>query len=412
VENQVQRYAVPPDRAPPQDAARDAPHFRHTEIAGRFDQYRSSYWGGAIAALGLRYGLRPFFRKSSQANPEDTSVNYSQRYRFGAVTGLIMYGISSIYAWKTYKDVRNVFAEAVAAETGKKADDVNLIDLWKSKNSIVKRTMGNFFKYNLRRFGVNTVFFTPFIPLAGKALFNSDFFKRHKLQYGDTPVEWGVAANSGYLVSDIFTRKITFFEELQNLIDHKINHTDRSGEMITANDLISLYDRDEREVKGRAATNIMSTPAWPRMQALFGRMADLMNQTYGNKPNTEGANLTVPTLIYLFGHELIRAGAPERNAAYVEIANRYGIEGAKRASAMVAKGIKLDDVLAKFPVVTQADREMGKAMGIDFDTQAPQKTYTAAAPKRENMAATLPLASHREKVESRESNGLAVPGIA
>jgi len=40
-------------------------------ISGRFDQYRSSYWGAKLAAFGLRYPLRENMR-SDWTQPDAT----------------------------------------------------------------------------------------------------------------------------------------------------------------------------------------------------------------------------------------------------------------------------------------------------------------------------------------------------
>jgi len=330
-------------------ASAPAMHFKHTEIKGRFDQFRSSFWGGAMAALGLRYLSRPLTGNWWDENKAGPGwLGYLKKYSYSLVAGAIMYVITGFYAKQTYKDMHNIFSEALAWEFNKKPEEVGVRDFLRSDNAIINRTKWNFFKYNSRRFGTQTLFFLPFLL---PWFFKSEKLKGHRLVHPETPIDLGVGANAFYLVTDIFTRKETFFEKLQAFIDRKINHTDSLGDQITAADLISLYDRHARDNNPKhPISERMDTPAWQDDKILFARMAELMNQTYGNMPKKEKADFTVPKLIYLLGSGLVKTDNLAVNLAYVEVANSCGIPAAKEVAQAIKSGAPLETILQKFPV--------------------------------------------------------------
>jgi len=320
--------------------------FPHTEIRGRYDKYRSAYWGAAIATLGMRYAMRPFSRQWWEPENKSGAVynykdNVLKKYLYGGVAGLLMYAITILYARSTLKDIRSIFSETMAWETGKKAEDISFKDLWQSKNDIIHRTMRNYLKYNFRRSFVNIFFFVPFFP--GVA----NFFKS-KLGYSlhaESGGDWGVGANSAYLFSDVIYREETFFEGLQRFIDQKINHTDKTGDVVTTADLISLYDRHAKDKNPNYTfSGRMDTQRWKNDQRLFGRIAELMNQTYNNEPNHEQANFTVPKLIYLLGNGLIDPEHMERSLAYIETAGHNpGMDEVKQMAKALGSGMSLEE---------------------------------------------------------------------
>ncbi|MFZ4125615.1 MAG: hypothetical protein ACOYJ2_06045, partial [Rickettsiales bacterium] len=86
-----------------------------------------------------------------------------------------------------------------------------------------------------------------------------------------------------------------------------------------------------------------------------------MNLTYAYKHqtmlDTQGnvvpqANFPLPKLIYLLGHDLIDTRNPETTLAYIEIANRHGMEAVKEMQTGLAQGKTLEQFLEKYPIPT------------------------------------------------------------
>jgi hypothetical protein len=184
-------------------------------IHGRVDKYRSPYWSGIVAALGMRYAPRPFVRDYFDIKADSPNYSHNKKHVYSALAGTMLTAVASLYAVQTYKDIKSILSEVVGWEKHKDPNDVTIFDMFSSKNSVVQQTMSNYVKFNTRRFGINAVYFTPFLM--------KKTFMKHNL-HGETGVDLGVAINGAYLFSDIIRRKMTPFEELQTLIDNKINH--------------------------------------------------------------------------------------------------------------------------------------------------------------------------------------------
>lgn len=294
-----------------QAARRTAP-----KMEGHFNRHTSGYWAVMIPALSLRYMPEAAMKFGVAKKPGNTAWAEKLDTAYAAVTGAAMMMVTSFYARKTYQDIKNVFAEPIAWETGKNPEDVTFRDIMKSDNTLVEAARRNFLKYNARRYAVNMPFFSKHII--------KDFS-------GDAAVGFGVAANSMYLVRDVFKRKETFFERVQSFVDQKISHTSQLGDTISGIDLINLYELAHRDKDpGYSFSGRMDTPEWQNRLKIFDRMADLMNQTYGNEPNREHANFTLAKMIYMMGHGMIGAGGDtERSCMLIEVANHDGIEAVK-----------------------------------------------------------------------------------
>jgi len=325
-QNNGQTPAVSPDtQVPGQTAADNTPHPAPPKIVGHFGKHMSSYWEVMVPALSVRYLAETGYKLRrawhEHRHPDiklPKEMNRKWEAMYAATTGAAMYAMATFYLTRTYQDLKNVFAEPIAWETGKAKEDVGFIDIMKSENSLVQAAKRNFFKYNARRFAVNLPFFANHLPGPFKKL------------DPDTAVLAGVGTNAIYLMSDVLTRKETFFERLQGFVDQKIVHKGDLGEKATALDLINLYELHSRDKNsGYNASGRMDTQEWQDRQALFGRMASLINQTYGNEPNKEHANFTLGKMIYLMGHGMIGTGNMERSSAYIETASQYGIEAVK-----------------------------------------------------------------------------------
>ncbi len=322
------------------------------DMTGRVNRHTSGYWALTIPALSVRYLAEaganvlgasrhtiaskiklpiPYLQKgldklaSLPDTPEGNKAASRALDKLEApIVGSFMMVVSSLYLKRTYDDIKGAFAESIAWEKGKDPKDVGLRDVLTSDNTLVEAARKNFFKYNTRRFAVNSPFFSHLVaPTSVKP---------------KDAILFGVAANSLYLMSDVVSRKETFFERLQSFVDDKILHTEQIGNKITANDLINLYELHSRDKNQKYSFSCrMDTQEWSDRTKIFTRMADLMNQTYGNEPNKENANFTLPKMIYLMGHGLINSSLPERSCAFIELANHNGMEAVKEAAKQPIK---------------------------------------------------------------------------
>jgi len=335
-------------------------------ITGRFDQYRSSYWAAKLAAFGIRYP----FRSLAKAYSEQENLPLYKKHAYSGVVGLIMGSVTGFFALRTWKDMHTIFKQPLAWEFNKPEEDVGFTDFWKSKNTMVQQTLSNYLRYNFRRVGIDVAFFLPLIVfpfLKKKIPYNGDSFFHRNFHpdkwHFETGADWGLGANAAYLLSDVMARKMTPFESLQTAIDHKINHTDHAGDQMTAVDLLDIYERhaDKGSIPSFKAQR--GTPEWERSMVIFDRMADLMNQTYGNAPTEEKADFGFPKFIYLVGNKLIDPQNIKQTLAYIEVANRYDIPALKQVVDDVKNGVELATALTAFPIPTAEDVTVVKTEG-------------------------------------------------
>lgn len=327
----------------------DAPSLQKVKISGRFDQYRSSYWAALLPLLSARYIFRPFVREHwEDPKPGQPAPSYAKRHAYSGIVGLFMSGVTSFYAYRTYQDMKSIFQEPLAWEFGKQPEEVTVRDFRRSKNTIIRQTVDNYIKYNLRRFGVNSSFFLPFVF--------KGFFKKHNL-HPETGVDMGIGFNAMYLFSDVLSRKMTPFEELQQLIDRKVNHTDRYGDVVTAYDLLDVYERHAPRGPIDSFLEYRGKPEWEQVVRIFERMADLMNQTYHNATPREKADFGFPKFVYLVGNDMIDPRHMDLSLAGIEIANRDGIPAAIRFAQDVKRGATFEQLAQKYGFDAEKIRE-------------------------------------------------------
>ncbi len=332
----------PPDKPAPSEEQKAVAPQPDIKITGRFDQHRSSYWSGWLAIAGGRYATRPFLRHHWDA-PNGSHFN---RHKYAAGAGVLMNSVAAYYAKHTWDDMHSIFCQPLAWEFNKDPKDVNLKDFLNSKNTIVHQTIENYKKYNTRRFTVNSAFFLPLLVPVLNLFLKKPVFKNI---HPETGVDLGMAANAGYLFSDVLSRKATPFETMQYIIDSKINHTEHSGDQITAGDLLDIYERHAAKGGICSFKGQRGTPEWDRSTELFERMANLLNQTHNNIVATEKADFGLSKFIFLVGHGMIDPENIERSQANVEIANFHGVE-AMKALAAGGKEMSLEQVVAAYPV--------------------------------------------------------------
>jgi len=411
-----------------QDALRSPkPSPEHTLIKSNFTQSPSTYWALAVPLLSARYlaeAVNEIFKPKLKFNrqvkgqleetlSEVSRAELKDTYWALGVGGL-MVGVTGYYTVSTYGDMRRQFKDAVGWEFHKEPDKVNFLDMVRSQNTLVRDAARNLASRSTKRLGAHLPFFSflvpsPFRVNGEKVAMDAWIKKANPITVGGVQytkllgpkgsVNAGVGANAFYLASDALGRKRTFYEELQHLIDAKINHKDALGQIITTQDLIGLYDRQMRRNINDTAPKL-SSPEWQENIKLFGHMADLMNQTYDNIPKKEYADFTVPKLIYLMGMGLIETGQSEKSTAYVEVANRYGIPAVQKIEADIRNGIDLKAALAEFPAalpaIERTEAKLQPSAAVP-ELEAAPATKTFANESLKKARPEAPLATHAER---------------
>jgi hypothetical protein len=292
--------------------------------------------------------------------PRTTPKN-KEAFAYNAIMGVGSLALSASYSHTVYNDIKNIFAEAVALETGKSPNDISRKDLYESDNRIVQKTMDNFWKRSAKRIATDLLFFPA-------ALMRSTGL-------GDLMV--GVKAGQAF--GETWKRKTTMFEDLITFINNKINPRNGLGQAINVGEVFDLYQHyTEAFNPEKMFTNVLERGTgegarWAQSQPIFERMTQLMNLTYAYKhsskidPETgravQQADFALPKFVYLLGHDLIDVNQPEKTMATIEIANRYGIPAVKEMQKMVAGGASLSQVSERFPTPHIAQQEKQKANG-------------------------------------------------
>ncbi len=318
-------------------------------------------------------------KKYPHSNPE-----HNQALAYNAAMGIGSLAMTTSYSWTVYKDIKNIFGEAVAEETGKSSADITLRDLQNSDNRMVQKTMQNFWKRTGKRVLTDLLFF-PAAALRHDGL-------------GDLMV--GVKAGQAF--AETWKRKTTMFEDLVTFVNNKINPRNGLGQAITVGEVFDLYQHyAETFTPERMFTNVLEQGTgegarWAQNQTIFLRLTELMNKTYAYKhssiidPKTghaiHQAEFTLPKFIYLLGHDLIDVRAPKQTLVTIEVANRYGIGAVKDMQRMLKEGQSLDAAMARYPVtlphlpeqVKEEERNgviaKGSTMQLDKADMAPVST--------------------------------------
>lgn len=283
----------------------------------------------------------------------DMTERTAKANRYWAVSYNAAMGVGSLaltagYSWTVYKDIKNIFAEAVAMETGKSPADVNSRDLYASDNRIVQKTMNNFGWRTAKRIGTDLLFFPAAMARSVSA--------------GDLMV--GGKALQAF--GETWKRKTTMFEDLVTFINNKINPRNGLGQTLNVGEIFDLYQHYAEAYNPPAMfTNVLERGTgegtlWAQSQPIFQRMTELMNLTYAYKHSSvidpatghavHQADFALPKFIYLLGHDLIDVKKPEQTLITIEIANRFGIAAVKEMQTMLDSSASLKQVVERFPV--------------------------------------------------------------
>lgn len=281
--------------------------------------------------------------------------------------------VTALYALRVKSDVWHSFAETVAYENGKDPKNITSLDIMRSDNKLVQSTVQNFINKTLGRLATDAIFFgrhlahIPGVHVGFKTM-----------NFG----ELGIGAKGYFLLRDILAKQTTLFEDLTQLIDRKLNPIKGIGERISTSDVIDLYQKyaliHEKDAAFKDATIRERRDGidWPKTERVFNRIADLMNQTYKYKHSSldhvsyehrelqASSDFALPKFLYLLGHGLIDPRRPEQSLAYVELANKNGIEAVKTVRSQTERGISLRDALHPY------------GMGVDGLDLTPNQTET------------------------------------
>ncbi len=296
--------------------------------------------------------------KTARDHDKTTRTKAFERY-YDYALGLGSTLLTMYYAWRVSSDIKKVFAETVSYEHGKEPSQLSVKDFWNSDNVLVQSTVNNYMKKNAVRLGTDTVFFFgPLLHVTGLSKIPG-IARIAGLPFSDL----GVGIKGGQLLMEIQNKEMTTFEYLLNMIDSKLNPTRGIGDHIKPSEIIDLYQKwasiKDPKAGFRDATIYQDHDgmSWAKSEVIFTRVTDLLNGTYkykhpdNNLPVDETApNFALPKFLYLLGHNMIDTYKPEQTLAYVEVANRFGIEGVKNMKEMLERGVGLEQVMEKYPV--------------------------------------------------------------
>ncbi len=305
--------------------------------------------GGLLG--GFRNATQGFLAKPGnwlQKRFPSSSAKSKEAMAYNAALGVGSLALTLSYSGMVYKDIKNIFSEAVAAEFDKDPRDITFKDISRSDNKIVKQTIGNFWSKLGQRAGVNLLFF-PAAWLRSQPA--GDFM---------------LGLIGGQLFLDTWKRKTTMFEDLVTFINNKINPRNGLGQPIGQGEVFDLYQHyTDKFHPNDMFTNVVENgqgegALWAQSQPVFQRLTELMNHTYAYKHTTildpetgnaiPQADFPLPKFIYLLGHDMIDARQPEKTLTLIEIANAHGIPAVKQAQSMIAAHQPLAAIREQFHV--------------------------------------------------------------
>ena len=250
-----------------------------------------------------------------------------------------------------HQDIMSIYGEAVSFENGKPAETIVDDDISNSSNKIINQTVTNYRNKRALRYGISSMPFLKHIPSI------------RALQWGEATVAaWGTM-----WAVDIMGREPTMLENFRSFVNDKLNPLYGIGDPIKSSEIIDLYQQyayrfaPEISFKSISVNDEDANRMWAQSEKLFGRIANLMNESYNFKHTAEidpetnthkiNADFTLPKFIYLMGHGLINARKPEWSMAFVEIANKFpDMEAVKDAAQAMQNNVNLSEVVEKYGI--------------------------------------------------------------
>ncbi len=286
----------------------------------------------------------------SERNIRSEMVTKQFDHVYSNALGVGSLAMSMVIRRNVLREMNSIYSETVAYELGKRIDEVTEEDIFASNNQIIQSTVGNFNRNQWIRFGISALPFLKNVP---------------SLRFMNTG-DFAVGLWGALWAYDVWGRDPTMLETFHDFIKDKLNPLYGIGDKITGADVLNIYQlyafkfHPERAFKVLAPSDSDESQLWARSERIFARVAQLMNDSYNFKHTTTRdpetglpvakANFTLPKFIYLLGHELINAREPEWTMAYIEIANKFGMEAVKEVNYSRREGAALNEVLAKYPV--------------------------------------------------------------
>lgn len=314
----------------------DNRHPANLSIRGRFKSYNSPFLEVMVSALTMRY----LWVALEAITPEKYRKNNSAAIGIGSM----LLGILAYYTKSTYADIKTVFAEAVAYERGKETTDVTLTDIFvRSENTALKVTRNAFFKRTMARVVAACTFYLPWHALRSN----------HSTPNYDVNVSVGTGIIGAYLFMDGFLRTPSFFDVEQNLVDTTMNRSDgKVTDPVTPRHIQELLLLQRRQRDPRYRWPYAISPEGRNEVRLATRIANLLNQTYGNTSIDEAAQFTIGKLNYLMGFGLLDSFPA--SLGFVELANQHkDMHDVKVAAAAIAKGEPVSAVFARYGIDTR-----------------------------------------------------------
>lgn len=260
--------------------------------------------------------------------------------------GGLVAAVSGFYGKRDLDAIKTLYSGPVAAELGKKKEDVTLADiLFRSKNMVIRNSVKEFRGTGIARSLVISTFFLPWHFLS------KEIQKPHNIQ-----ASVGAGAMGLYVLKNRFNPNISVLEALQNIVDTKLHHNDdKPYDIITADDIGHLLVIQRRNIDKTYKQSDLATLQEQEEISLSQRIADLLNETYHNS-YPDAANLTLGKFIYLMGMEAKGTGKSflnqsfPINMAYVELANQYHAKEIEEVADAIASGTAWRDVFGKYGI--------------------------------------------------------------
>lgn len=289
-------------------------------------------------------------------------------------------GIGSLWMTHTIRqrvlnDIRSAYSEVVAYELEKDPSQITDQDIFHSSNRIIQQTSENFHNRQWQRMAMSMI---PFIK---------NIRQVRAMQFGELALgSWGL-----FWAHDVWGRQPTMLETISDFVNDKLNPRFGIGDPIRPSDIVNLYQqyalkfKPERALRSVGTSDLAEDRLWLQSQGIFREIATLMNESYNYKhvsdidPETglpvESVDFRLPKYIYLLGHHLINIHEPDWSMAFVKIANDYDMDAVREVERAYKRGMKLDDILKKYPVDLAHREEEGVNVHVVRDSVAHVPEY-------------------------------------
>jgi len=257
--------------------------------------------------------------------------------------GATFLSIIGLYSRNTLHDINSLYAESVGYELDKKKEDVTYKDIFfHSKNTAVKITCDAYVNRTFARIATACTAFIPWHKFRGIKTLPPKYEANANGVVGAVGIE---------LLWEGYKRKPSFFDIEQKLASNAINHTDnKTLDIIKPKEIMVLLSLHQNHLNENYKWPEAGSASGCQEQILSERIANLMNQTYQNSPNTERANFTIGKFNYLTGFGLLDKPLLE-SLAFVELASKSkDMSEVKTAASAIKNGGVAQVVFKQFGI--------------------------------------------------------------